>query len=53
LVDDLEVGVDLRSDGDIERITVVVSGHLKPFGPVPLPLTVRSTAASVREAEAQ
>ena len=50
LVNDLNVGLDLRPDGETEQVIVVVSGRVKSFGPVPLPITVTSTASSAREA---
>jgi Flp pilus assembly protein TadG len=49
LVDDLRVGVDIQSGQDADRVTVVVSGRVKSFGPVPLPVTVTSAASSARE----
>jgi Flp pilus assembly protein TadG len=49
LVTELQVGVVLRSSEDLERITVVVSGRVKPFGPVPLPVTMTTSASSTRE----
>jgi hypothetical protein len=45
----LRVGVDIQSGQDADRVTVVVSGRVKSFGPVPLPVTVTSTASSARE----
>ena len=53
LVNDLNIGVDLRSSGELERVTVVVEGRVKTFGPVPFPITVTSSASSTREAVAQ
>ena len=53
LVDDLNVGVDLLGGVGTEQVTVVVSGRVKSFGPVPLPIIVRSTASSSREAVEQ
>jgi Flp pilus assembly protein TadG len=49
LVNDLRVGVDIQSGQDVDRVTVVVTGRVKGFGPVPLPVTVTSTASSARE----
>ena len=53
LVGDLNVGVEFLPGAGTEQVTVVVSGRVKPFGPVPLPITVRSTASSSRAAVEQ
>ena len=48
LVDDLRVGVDLQGE-NAGAVTVVVSGRVKSFGPVPFPIPLTSTATSTRE----
>jgi Flp pilus assembly protein TadG len=53
LVNNLSVAVDLRPGGELERVTVVVSGRVKSFGPVPFPVAIRSSASSTREAIAE
>jgi hypothetical protein len=53
LVNDLSVAVDVRPGGELEHVTVVVSGRVKSFGPVPFPVSVRTSASSTREAPAQ
>ena len=53
LVNDLHVVVDVQPGGELERVTVVVTGRVKSFGPVPFPVSVRSSASSTREAAGQ
>jgi Flp pilus assembly protein TadG len=49
LIDDLAVGVDTRAAGDHSVVNVVVTGTVRPFGPVPLPVRVRSQATLIGE----
>jgi Flp pilus assembly protein TadG len=49
LVDDLAVEVTTRPAADRAVVNVVVSGTVRPFGPVPLPLRLRSQATMIGE----
>jgi hypothetical protein len=49
LVDDLDVGVVSREVGDQRLVTVVVTGRLAQFGPVPFPMELTSRATAARE----
>jgi Flp pilus assembly protein TadG len=49
LIDDLAVGVDTRADGDRSVVSVVVTGTVRPFGPVPLPVRLRSQSTLIGE----
>lgn len=48
LVEDLEVVVNTKPDGDDLLVTVRLSGRLAPVGPVPLALPIEVSATSVR-----
>lgn len=49
LVRDLEVSTTVRRSGARSLVSVRVSGVLRSFGPVPLPIPVSSTATVTRE----
>lgn len=49
LVEDLRVDTSVRRAGTVSLVTVRVSGVMKPFGPVPLPIPLSSTATVTRE----
>lgn len=49
LLSDLRVETTIARAGTREVVRVRVSGTLKPFGPVPLPIPLRATAAVTRE----
>jgi Flp pilus assembly protein TadG len=49
LVDDLDVDTVVQRKGTRALVTVRVTGVMKPFGPVPLPIPLSSTALVTRE----
>ena len=49
LVDDLDVDVEVEDVGDRSVVHVRVSGRLRGWGPVPLPLIVSGNATVSRE----
>jgi hypothetical protein len=48
LVEGLQVGVEVQASPSGEQVRVRVTGRLRPFGPVPLPLPVDAVATSSR-----
>ena len=49
LVENLDVHTAVQRRGTIALVTVKVSGVMKSFGPVPLPIPLSSTASVTRE----
>ena len=51
LIDGLTVEVGVRAAGDRSIVSVSVGGVLNAFGPVPLPMNLRTDAQAVAETE--
>lgn len=49
LVDGLTIGVRSSATRGRRSVEVIVSGRMKPFGPVPLPIAFSTTATAVQD----